>query len=100
MSHKPRGYADEQVPINEEWEARESAFDEDGNLKESPQGPMVMRSFDAYMAPVTDDGGTHYRVKGRKEQERLMQATDSVDSRDVPRSMMNENVRKARGYEN
>lgn len=86
-------------PMFDDWDERESMFDDDGNLKQQGHGPMVMKGFEAYLAPVTDGGGEHYKVKGRKEQAKLMQAHDAVDPRDIPKSMYNENVSKARGYE-
>lgn len=60
---------------------------------------VAIHSFEAYMAPVCDEGGSHYTVRGQRDQARIMQANDAVDSRDVPKSMRNENVRKARGDE-
>lgn len=84
---------DEQAPINEEWEAREAAG-------EPVRAGAYIQSFEAYQSPVCDDGGAHYPVRGSAEQSRLMNEHDAVDSRDVPSSMMNENVRKTRGYDN
>jgi len=61
--------------------------------------PMLMGGMESYMAPVSNEDGSHSVIRSRKEQSRLMHEHDAVDSRDVSKSMMNENVRKARGYE-
>lgn len=59
--------------------------------------PELMASFESYQAPITEGNDLHPMVRTRKQQSDLMKANDAIDSRDVPHSMRNENVRKARG---
>lgn len=60
--------------------------------------PMLMSGMEAYTAPVSNGDGSHSVIRSRKEQSRLMNEHDAVDSRDVPTAMYNENVKEARGY--